>query len=70
MNVSIDENIIVCLAGEDWYVTIDKQGNIDRHIMKSSTNINETINEVRAALDYLRDNLNKEMQIANNVLGI
>ena len=70
VNVSIDENIIVCLAGEDWYVTIDKQGNIGRHIMKNSTNTNEAINEVRAALDYLRDNLNKEMQIANNVLGM
>ena len=70
VNVSIDENIIVCLAGEDWYVTIDKQGNIGRHIMNNSNSKNDAINEVQAALAYLRENLSKEMQIANNVLGM
>ena len=70
LNVEVDENIIVCLAGEDWYVTIDKQGNIGKHIMKKSSNNSEALNEVREALDYLRDNLNIEMQIANNILGM
>ena len=71
-NAEINEDIIVCLAGEDWYVTIDKQGKIDRHIMNNSNNKNAAINEVQEALNYLRDNLNleKEMQIANNVLGM
>ena len=31
---------------------------------------NDAINEVQAALAYLRENLSKEMQIANNVLGM
>ncbi len=69
-DVALNEDIIVCLAGEDWYVTIDKQGSIDRYIMKNSNNKNAAINEVQEALAYLRENLNKEMQIANNVLGM
>jgi hypothetical protein len=70
VDVQINEDIIVCLAGEDWYVTIDKQGNIGRYIMNNSNSKNDAINEVQAALAYLRENLNKEMQIANNVLGM
>ena len=70
VDVEINEDIVVCMAGEDWCVTIDKQGQMNRYIMKNCSNINEAINEVQAALAYIRNNLNKEMQIANNVLGM
>jgi hypothetical protein len=70
VQVELDEGVLVCLAGEDWYVTINKQGSIDRYIMKNSNSKNDAINEVQAALAYLRENLSKEMKIANNVLGM
>lgn len=69
-NVSINEDIIVCLAGEDWYVSIDNKGQIDKYIMNNSNSKDKAIDEVQEALLYIKDNLAKEMNIANNVLGM
>ena len=70
VDVEINENIIVCLAGEDWCVTIDKQGNISEYLMKNSNSKDLAVNEMQEALVYLKENLSKEMNIANNVLGM
>lgn len=70
VEVEINENIIVCLAGEDWCVTIDKQGNIDKYLMKNTNNKGLAIDEMQEALNYLKDNLAREMTIATNVLGM
>ena len=37
---------------------------------KNSNNKNAAINEVQEALAYIRENLDKELQMANNVLGM
>ena len=70
VDVEINEDIIVCLAGEDWCVTIDKQGEISKYMMKNSNNKELAIDEMQEALNYLKENLSKEMNIANNILGM
>lgn len=70
VDVEVNEDIIVCLAGEDWCVTIDKQGNINKFLMKKSNSKDLAIDEMQEAFDYLKDNLVKEMNIANNVMGL
>jgi len=70
VDVEVNEDIIVCLAGEDWCVTIDKHGHISDYMMKNSNNKELAMDEMQEALNYLKDNLTKEMNIANNVLGM
>lgn len=70
VDVEINEDIIVCYAGEDWCVTIDKQGKISEFLMKNSNSKDLAIKEMQEALIYLKENLSKEMNIANNVLGM
>lgn len=70
VDVEINEDIIVCFAGEDWCVSIDKQGNISEFLMKNSNSKDLAIKELQEVLIYLKDNFVKEMNIANNVLGM
>lgn len=66
--VAIDnENIIMCLAGEDWYVSLDKEGNVENYVMKNSNNIEEALKEMENALSYVKENVQKETTISNNI---
>ena len=67
IDVVVDENLIVCLAGEDWCVTIDKDGNLNEYIMNNTNNKQQAIEEVQSALMYLKQNLDKEITISNSV---
>lgn len=67
VDIEIDQNLIVCFAGEDWCVTIDKDGNLNEYIMSNTNNKQQAIDEVQSALMYLRQNLDKEITISNNV---
>ena len=67
VNIEIDQNLIVCFAGEDWCVTIDKDGNLNEYIMSNTNNKQHAIDEMQSALMYLRQNLDKEITISNNV---
>ena len=70
IDVEVNEEIAVCLAGEDWCVTIDREGKINKFIMTHSNNKEVAIDEMQEALVYLKDNLKKEMQLANSYLGM
>ena len=38
--------------------------------MRNSNSKDKAIDEVQEAMNYLKDNLSKEMQIASNVMGM
>lgn len=67
VDVEIDRNLIVCFAGEDWCVTIDKNGILNVYIMNNTNNKQQAKDEVQHALMYLKQNLDKEISISNNL---
>ena len=67
LDISVDEKVAVCLVGEDWCVTIDKEGHIEKYIMNNTNNEQAAITEVQAALQYVKENLEKELVISNTV---
>ena len=62
IDVSVDETLVACLAGEDWCVTIDKDGKLDIYIMENSNNRQKAIAEAQEALEYFRQNLDNEIE--------
>lgn len=66
VNIEIDQNLVVCFAGEDWCVTIDKNGNLNEYIMSNTNNKQQAIDEMKYALIYLKQNLDKEITISKN----
>lgn len=71
VEVSVNESLLFCLAGEDWYVAIDKNGEVNKYIMNNTNNKQCAIDEMQDALNYLKENINKEMSIAiNSSLGM
>ena len=67
VDIEVDQNLIVCFAGEDWCVTIDKDGNLNDYIMSNTNSKQQAIDEVQSALMYLKQNLDKEITISNNI---
>lgn len=67
VDIEVDEKIVVCFTGEDWCVTIDKEGNLNEFIMNNTNNKKQALDEVQKALAYLKENLVKEVTISNNV---
>ena len=61
-----DDDLLFCLAGEDWYVAIDNKGQIKEFIMNNSHSKDIARKEIAKALIYLKENLSKEMETANS----
>ena len=71
VNVAIKEDILLCYAGEDWCVYVDKNGRIDSFILNNSNNRELAIDEMQKTLEYIKNNLSNEMNIAQNtILGM
>ena len=66
LNFEIDTNIIACFAGDDWYVAINADGSLSEYIMNNSNNKQQAIDEMQDALNYLKLNVSKEIEISNN----
>lgn len=68
-NISIENtnNYNVCFAGEDWCVMADKDGNIDKYIMSNTNNKAQSIKEAEEALNYLKQNLEKEITLSSGM---
>ena len=62
VTISDDKEYMVCYSGEDWYVAVDKTGQISQYIMKNSNNKEKALEEVQQALEaikmHLEDNVN------------
>ena len=48
-------------------MTIDKDGNLNDYIMSNTNSKQQAIDEVQSALMYLKQNLDKEITISNNI---
>ena len=53
----IDESITTCIAGEDWYISIDYNGHIEQYIMKNTHRSKEAREEMQVILQELKENL-------------
>jgi hypothetical protein len=67
LNVEIRKDLVVCLAGEDWYVAVDINGNIEHYIMQNTNNRTLAVKEMQEAFEYLKENLNIEIEKASSV---
>ncbi len=65
--VRINENddIITCIAGEDWYISIDSRGKIEQFILETSKNQEKTLEEMKMALMKLKEPSKEEIVIRN-----
>ena len=55
LNVEIRKDLVVCLAGEDWYVAVDINGNIEHYIMQNTNNRTLAVKEMQEAFEYLKE---------------
>lgn len=65
VEVKTDTNIIVCFAGEDWCVTVDVNGKLETYIMSNTNNKTQAYAESQQALEYLKQNINKEIELSH-----
>jgi len=54
--LSVDslEDIEICIAGEDWYVAVDKEGNIHQFVVEMSKHKARALGEMKEAIDTLK----------------
>lgn len=53
-NINVSENNIkLCIGGEDWYVSLDNDGKIDSYLMNNSSNREVALKEMEVATEYL-----------------
>ncbi len=59
-NITIPENKYeLCYYGEDWYVAVDKNGNISKKIMSKSKDFEQAFKEMYEVLEILEKDENK-----------
>ena len=57
IDATFNENIKTCIAGEDWYISIDKNGNIEQHIIKGIRDVTLATQEMKIVLETYKDRL-------------
>ena len=57
IDIEPNENIKICIAGEDWYISIDNEGNIEQFIMKGIKDITLATKEMKTVLETYKDKL-------------
>ncbi len=57
INVQPNENIKTCIAGEDWYISIDRKGNVEQFIMRGTRNKALATEEMRMVLETYKNRL-------------
>lgn len=57
IDIVINEDIVACISGEDWYVSIDKYGKIDEFILKKAKNPKLSKQEMEQALLVLKEKI-------------
>lgn len=62
-------NIEVCIAGEDWYVYADSEGNIHQFVVEMSKHKDRALVEMKDALEKLKELLNNK-QVQKTVGGV
>jgi len=59
---NIPNNLEKCYVGEDWYVTVDKFGNIDMQIMKNSVHKDKALEEINILKEILGVDLKEQLE--------
>ena len=54
LTVASLENIEMCIAGEDWYVAVDKDGNIHQFIVEMTKHKARALVEIKDALEKIK----------------
>lgn len=58
----LKDSYVVCYAGEDWCVTVDKNSKIETYVMDKSNDKKQALLEVQKVVAYLQENLNHELK--------
>ena len=48
-------NIDMCMAGEDWYIYIDTEGNVHQFVVEMSKHKDRALEEMKKALEQIKD---------------
>lgn len=67
ISIKTYNNNNICYTGEDWYVAIDKDGNINKFIMESSKNKQLAIKEIEQLLEKIKYTLSTEITDSKKV---
>ncbi len=67
VEISHIEDILFCYTGDDWYVSVSKEGKVEQYIMNNSTDKEKAMLEVQSVLEELKINLENMMKVANQV---
>lgn len=61
-------DVRICIAGEDWYVYRDQEGNIHQFVIEMSKHKNRALSEMKEALEKIRIITNEQTQ--NKTIGV
>ena len=53
-DIELNENIVTCICGEDWYVAIDSFGVVHNYVLKNTRRKKEALEEMGKAITELR----------------
>ena len=68
LSTEAPQNIVVCIAGEDWYVYQDKEGNLYQFVIEMSKHKDRALVEMKEALEKLKEL--SAIQGQNRTMGV
>ena len=52
--IILNENIVACISGDDWYISVDNKGKIEQFILSTTIRKNDALKEMQASLEVLK----------------
>ena len=52
--IVLNENIVACISGDDWYISVDNKGKIEQFILSTTIRKNDALKEMQASLEVLK----------------
>ncbi|MBR4694389.1 MAG: hypothetical protein IKP07_06200 [Bacilli bacterium] len=55
--IVLNENIVACISGDDWYISVDNKGKIEQFILSTTIRKNDALKEMQASLEVLKERI-------------
>lgn len=62
IEVDFDQDVIKCVSGEDWYISVDSRGDIKQFVLERSKNKEKAYEEMQCFLINLKDNFGNDLK--------
>ncbi len=66
IEIQTKDDIVIVYCGEDWYVSLNKEGKVEQYIMKNSNNKEKALSEVQDALLRIKNDLSSTLDIQSD----